>query len=95
MLQSSSWRFTHVQIETGLSPMELLRTLKRIERSVGRTKTFRNGPRVVDLDLLIYGDERQLEGQVEGPEDEDGVGWLQIPHPRIAEREFVLRPLSE
>lgn len=62
---------------------------------MGRTKTFRNGPRVVDLDLLMYGDEVVRIGQVDDKEDEDGVGWLECPHPRIAEREFVLRPLAE
>lgn len=76
-------------MRTSLSPIELLSILKRIEVDVGRTKTFRNGPRVVDLDLLLYGAERIHIGQV----GQDG--WLEVPHPRIAEREFVLRPLLD
>ena len=75
--------------------MALLRVLKRIERAVGRTKTFRNGPRVIDLDLLIYGSKSILIRQVGDNEDADGVGWLECPHPKINEREFVLRPLAE
>lgn len=74
--------------------MPLLKLLKRIEKSTGRTKTFTNGPRVVDLDLLFYGDEVVRIGQ-KGDEEVDGVGWLEVPHWGIAEREFVLRPLNE
>jgi dihydroneopterin aldolase/2-amino-4-hydroxy-6-hydroxymethyldihydropteridine diphosphokinase/dihydropteroate synthase len=75
------------QITTTLGPLDLLRLLKRIELAVGRTKTFTNGPRVVDLDLLFYDDESvSLESE---------EGGLIVPHPRIAEREFVLRPLAE
>lgn len=69
--------------------------LKRTERSTGRTKTFTNGPRVVDLDLLYYGSQKLMVGNVGDAEDADGVGWLELPHPRVAEREFVLRPLNE
>ena len=75
-----------VEIETDLPPRDLLRLLKGIEETVGRTKSFRNGPRVVDLDLLFYGQEVLRI-------DEDL--WLELPHPRIAEREFVLRPMAE
>jgi dihydroneopterin aldolase/2-amino-4-hydroxy-6-hydroxymethyldihydropteridine diphosphokinase/dihydropteroate synthase len=73
----------------------LLKLLKRIEKSTGRTKTFTNGPRVVDLDLLFYGDGVVKVGEKGDEEDEDGVGWLEVPHWGIAEREFVLRPLNE
>ena len=75
--------------------MQLLQQLKAVEKQVGRTKTFKNGPRVVDLDLLLYGDEIIHEGEVGSHERDDGIGWLECPHPRIAEREFVLRPLNE
>lgn len=83
------------QLSTLLDPLSLLRLLKRIERQIGRTKTFRNGPRVVDLDLIFYGSEMMRIGETGDAEDEDGVGWLECPHPRIEEREFVLRPLAE
>jgi dihydroneopterin aldolase/2-amino-4-hydroxy-6-hydroxymethyldihydropteridine diphosphokinase/dihydropteroate synthase len=69
--------------------------LKKVERAIGRTKTFTNGPRVVDLDLLFYGDQQLKIGQKGDEEDEYGVGWLELPHWGIAEREFVLRPLNE
>jgi 2-amino-4-hydroxy-6-hydroxymethyldihydropteridine diphosphokinase len=72
-----------VEIETGLGPEELLRTLKSIETEMGRKKTFRWGPRIIDLDILLFGD-LVLEG-------ED----LKIPHPFMHERDFVLRPLAE
>ncbi|KAA3645072.1 MAG: 2-amino-4-hydroxy-6-hydroxymethyldihydropteridine diphosphokinase [Chloroflexi bacterium] len=72
-----------VQGETDLEPDELLEHLKRIEDNVGRTKTFRNGPREIDLDILFY-DDLILES--------DG---LVIPHPRLHERAFVLVPLAD
>jgi len=77
-----------------LEPLPLLKLLKRIEKSTGRTKTFTNGPRVVDLDLLFHGDGIVRIGE-KGDEEVDGVGWLEVPHWGIAEREFVLRPLNE
>lgn len=72
-----------VQAETQLPPMELLDHLKRLEASLGRQVTFQYGPRLIDLDILLY-DQLAL--------DEPG---LVIPHPRLAERAFVLVPLSE
>ncbi len=68
---------------TDLSPGDLLQHLKGIERELGRQPTFRYGPRLVDLDILLYGDQ-----VVDLPE-------LAIPHPRLAERAFVLVPLAE
>lgn len=73
---------------TSLNPAELLDQLKRIEQDLGRRKTFRNGPRPIDLDILLY-------GQLSLHDEPQGDRWLAIPHPRIAEREFVLRPLVE
>jgi 2-amino-4-hydroxy-6-hydroxymethyldihydropteridine diphosphokinase len=70
-------------IETTLAPLALLRRLQEIEREVGRRPTYRYGPRIVDLDLLLYGDER-----IDEPD-------LQVPHPRLGERAFVLGPLEE
>jgi GTP cyclohydrolase-4 len=68
---------------TALPPKDLLRFLKSIERRMGREKKIRYGPRPIDLDILVYGD-LQLETEL-----------LSIPHPRIAERAFVLVPLAE
>ncbi len=70
------------ELETELSPRELLDRLLEIERELGRTREGpRYGPRTIDLDLLLYGD-RVI--------DEPG---LTVPHPRLAERLFVLEPL--
>jgi 2-amino-4-hydroxy-6-hydroxymethyldihydropteridine diphosphokinase len=74
-----------VALETSLGPRELLDALLEVERSLGRDRSQeeRWGPRTIDLDLLLYGDETV---------DEPG---LEIPHPRLAERAFVLEPLLE
>ncbi len=71
------------QINTRLSPEELLTLAKGIELKMGRTPGKRNAPRIIDIDILLYGD-----SVVETEE-------LEIPHPRIAERAFVLFPLAE
>ena len=71
------------QGETQLSPRALLRYVKEIERAIGRQVTFRNGPRVIDIDILLY-DQLCIQ-------END----LVIPHPRMAERAFVLAPLAE
>ena len=73
-------------LETQLEPMPLLRALKQLEKSLGRVPTFANGPRVIDLDILFYEDKVLFE-------DADDY-TLFIPHPRLHEREFVLKPLS-
>ncbi|KIK93006.1 hypothetical protein PAXRUDRAFT_542909 [Paxillus rubicundulus Ve08.2h10] len=83
-------------ISTNLPPMVLLHLLKRIETVVGRAPSIRNGPRAVDLDLLTY-DNQIIDTR---PEDDRAtldnlVGELVIPHPRMSEREFVLRPLND
>jgi 2-amino-4-hydroxy-6-hydroxymethyldihydropteridine diphosphokinase len=72
-------------LDTSLSPAELLERLLQVERSLGRdrAKEERWGPRTIDLDLLLYGDE-----EIDGP-------GLRVPHPRLAERAFVLEPLLE
>ena len=74
-----------VEIETHLGPRELLVSLLGIEREFGRERAseIRNGPRTLDLDILLYGDLMVSES------------GLEIPHPRLAEREFVLVPLNE
>jgi 2-amino-4-hydroxy-6-hydroxymethyldihydropteridine diphosphokinase len=74
-----------VALETELSPRELLERLLAIERRLGRERGTgpRFGPRIIDLDLILYGDET-----VDEPD-------LTVPHPRLAERRFVLEPLAE
>jgi len=72
-----------VKGETELGPHNLLAFLKQLEVSIGRRETFRFGPRFIDLDILFYDDL-----VLETPD-------LVIPHPRIAERAFVLVPLAE
>lgn len=72
-----------LKIRTGLSPSLLLKELKSIEKKLGRRKTVRYGPRTIDLDILFYADKIIKRN------------GLEIPHPRIFEREFVLRPLLE
>ena len=72
-----------VQIETTLEPNELLRLLKGIEKEIGRQDSFRWGPRLIDLDILLF------NTLVLNEEN------LHIPHPYLHEREFVLRPLNE
>lgn len=72
-----------VALDTSLSARDLLDRLLEIERTLGRVRDVRWGPRLVDLDLLVYGDLQV---------DEPG---LRIPHPRLRERRFVLEPLAE
>ena len=84
--QQANFVNTVLVLETALAPMPLLRALKKLEKDLGRTPTFPNGPRVIDLDILFYDDRVVFE------DAEDYT--LFIPHPRIAEREFVLKPLS-
>ncbi|MBM4340082.1 MAG: 2-amino-4-hydroxy-6-hydroxymethyldihydropteridine diphosphokinase [Deltaproteobacteria bacterium] len=72
-----------IKLESDLEPQDLLRALKEVESRLGRTETFQWGPREIDLDLLLYGD-RVIQ-----------TDQLQIPHPRLQERRFVLIPLNE
>jgi len=73
-----------VQIETSLDPIPLLHVLQSIENVMGRQRSGRRwGPRKIDIDLLLYGKQ-----QIQSAE-------LEIPHPRMFERAFVLKPLSE
>ncbi|MDI6606122.1 MAG: 2-amino-4-hydroxy-6-hydroxymethyldihydropteridine diphosphokinase [Candidatus Omnitrophota bacterium] len=72
-----------LKVRTKLSPSALLTGLKTIEKEMGRKKTVRFGPRIIDLDILLYGD-KVIERNN-----------LVIPHPRIFERDFVLKPLLE
>jgi len=72
-----------IECETELFPRQLLARLKKIERAMGRRRTVAKGPREIDLDILLFGD-----AVVKAPE-------LEVPHPRLAERRFVLEPLAE
>jgi 2-amino-4-hydroxy-6-hydroxymethyldihydropteridine diphosphokinase len=72
-----------IEAATTLSPRELLEACLAVEREMGRERRERWGPRVIDVDVLTYGDEQVKEA------------GLQIPHPRMAERGFVLAPLLE
>lgn len=69
--------------ETSLTPQALMAALKETERLMGRQPTFQNGPRLIDIDLLFYGNMVIREP------------GLEIPHPRMAGRAFVLVPLAE
>ncbi len=72
-----------VVLETALEPVELLRGMLAVERAMGRVRRVAKGPRVIDLDLLLYGE------QVVASEE------LVLPHPEMAGRRFVLEPLAE
>lgn len=72
-----------IEVDTGLAPLRLLETMLDTERELGRVRDVRWGPRTIDLDLLVYGD-------VSLKTDE-----LELPHPRMTERAFVLVPLLE
>lgn len=72
-----------LKIETNFTPMALLRNLKKIERELGRVNPIHCGPRTIDLDILFYGN--KIINKKE----------LKVPHSKMFERDFVLKPLSE
>jgi 2-amino-4-hydroxy-6-hydroxymethyldihydropteridine diphosphokinase len=72
-----------VEVETDHSPRQLLEAALAVERSLGRRRATRWGPRTIDIDILLFEDRRVLEP------------GLQIPHPGLAERAFALVPLAE
>lgn len=84
------------QVKTNIPPKYLLALLKKIEQKVGRIPSIRNGPRAVDLDILLY-DVDIIDTRAKN--DQEGLDNLEdhliVPHPRMKEREFVLRPLNE
>lgn len=71
------------EVDTDLAPPELLHFVRGIEMKLGRRQSFRNAPREIDIDILLYGDI-----VMDTPE-------LSVPHPRMTERAFVLVPLAE
>jgi 2-amino-4-hydroxy-6-hydroxymethyldihydropteridine diphosphokinase len=72
-----------VEAETELMPVQLMRALLEIEREMGRRRRVPKGPRVIDMDILLFGTSVVKTREVE------------IPHPRMAERRFVLAPMAE
>ena len=72
-----------VEVLTTLCPPHLLEQLQNLEQSAGRKRPYRNAPRTLDLDIVLFG-----SGRIDSPA-------LTIPHPRMQERAFVLRPLAE
>ncbi len=91
MIETEPWGVTDqpkfinmaVKAETGLGPEELLKVLKKTEIAMGRSPGTRWGPRVIDLDILFYDDLVIKTAEME------------VPHPGIKDREFVLKPLEE
>ncbi|MDX1680862.1 MAG: 2-amino-4-hydroxy-6-hydroxymethyldihydropteridine diphosphokinase [Akkermansiaceae bacterium] len=72
-----------IEMEVDMGAEELLRETRKIEEAMGRERGERNAPRVIDLDLLYVGEEQQATDE------------LELPHPRIAQRRFVLQPLVD
>lgn len=80
--QERFWNMV-AQARTRLEPAELLQQLIELEQAMGRERTFRNAPRIIDLDILLYDDVITC------------TPGLTLPHPRMTERAFVLKPLVE
>ena len=72
-----------VEIQTPLFPMQLLGRILRIEREMGRRRVVPKGPRIIDIDIILFGN-----FVIDTPQ-------LKVPHPRLAARRFVLEPLAE
>src|SRR5215470_2276052 len=72
-----------VEAATELFPMQLLWRIAKVENALGRVRTVRNGPRTIDIDILLYS-----RAVIRSP-------VLEVPHPRMAQRRFVLAPLAE
>ena len=84
LFEDQPWFLNQIlEAKTSLFPRQLLHAAKDVERDLGRKRTIANGPRVIDVDILLYG--RTVMTSAE----------LTLPHPRMTERRFVLEPLSE
>jgi 2-amino-4-hydroxy-6-hydroxymethyldihydropteridine diphosphokinase len=83
MLDQPSFLNMALLIESDLEPLPLLKRLKDIEKDLGRTESVRWGPRLIDIDILLY-DDLKFEDEA-----------LDIPHPRMTERRFAMAPLAE
>ncbi len=89
--ETDAWGYTDqpdflnqvIKVETNLTPLRLLNFVKKTEVELGRVENFRYGPRLIDIDILFYDDLVKNSSR------------LQIPHPRVTERAFVLVPLNE
>ena len=83
-LREQEWFLNGViEVETDQKPAQLMEMLLTIERAAGRERTVPKGPRTIDMDILLFGDQVIHEGN------------LEIPHPRMANRRFVLVPLAD
>jgi len=83
-LREQPWFLNQVaEFETELHPLQLLRRIHHVEKTLGRKRVILNGPRTIDIDILLYGDTILK------------TTGLEIPHPRYRERRFVLEPLAE
>ena len=83
-LRDQPWFLNQViEVESDLLPRQLFQRIQRVEREMGRQRRTPKGPRLIDIDILLYGN------AVVKSDD------LEIPHPRMAERRFVLAPLAE
>lgn len=83
-LREQPWFLNLVaEVETTLFPMQLLRRVRKIEKQLGRQRLIPKGPRTVDIDILLFG-----RFVMDSP-------GLQVPHPRMQDRRFVLEPLAE
>lgn len=83
LLDQPSFLNAVVEVETSLFPLQLLARIRQIERDMGRRRVTPKGPRNIDIDVLFYG--RAVIATVE----------LEVPHPRMTQRRFVLEPLAE
>ena len=89
--ETKAWGYTNqpdflnlvIEVNTDLTPLQLLNFVKRTETELGRVENFRYGPRLIDIDILFYGTVIRNTARV------------QIPHPRLHERAFVLVPMAE
>lgn len=87
-----------VAVATALNPSALMRLLHAVEDHFGRVRKHRNGPRTLDLDLIAYNDyvtSSLSEGSDAASSSDDAMQKLCLPHPRLQERAFVLRPLCD
>jgi 2-amino-4-hydroxy-6-hydroxymethyldihydropteridine diphosphokinase len=81
-----------VAFETSLTPQQLMATVLRIEKEMGRRRIQKKGPRIVDIDIVLFEDAIINDGIID---DETMDSGLTIPHPAMHQRRFVLEPLAE